>query len=164
AHRDLGLDPERNHDMMFLVKFDTVEDYKAYSTHPAHMEIMRTILLPILEPDDSPLSMSTVTHMVSFKLREGVSEETINELTAKCLSMKDSIPVVKEIQASSLGRVHRDLGLDPERNQHILLLVSFDDVEGYVNYASNLEHLSVVENFIRPATVPGSRSAMQFKW
>ncbi|KAF4686293.1 hypothetical protein FOZ60_005430 [Perkinsus olseni] len=116
--------------------------------------------------------MPTVTHMVSFKLREGVSEEAINQLTAKCLSMKDSIPVVKDIQASSLGRVptekqdgvHRDLGLDPERNQHILLLVSFDDVEGYVNYASNLEHLSVVENFIRPATVPGSRSAMQFKW
>ncbi|KAF4703789.1 hypothetical protein FOZ62_025999 [Perkinsus olseni] len=108
--------------------------------------------------------MSTVTHMVSFKLREGVSEETINQLTAKCLSMRDSIPVVKDIQASSLGRVHRDLGLDPVRNQHILLLVSFDDVEGYVNYASNLEHLSVVENFVRPATVPGSRSAMQFKW
>ncbi|KAF4734999.1 hypothetical protein FOZ63_005366 [Perkinsus olseni] len=102
--------------------------------------------------------MSTVTHMVSFKLREGVSEETINQLTAKCLSMRDSIPVVKDIQ------VHRDLGLDPVRNQHILLLVSFDDVEGYVNYASNLEHLSVVENFVRPATVPGSRSAMQFKW
>ncbi|KAF4706307.1 hypothetical protein FOZ63_004652 [Perkinsus olseni] len=135
AHRDLGLDPERNHDMMFLVKFDSIEDYKAYSTHPVHMDIMRTILLPILEP-----------------------EVAINQLITKCLSMKDSIPVVKDLQ------VHRDLGLDPERNQNIMLLVSLDDVEDYVKYASNLEHLSVVENFIRPATVPGSRSAMQFKW
>ncbi|KAF4679913.1 hypothetical protein FOZ62_004199 [Perkinsus olseni] len=158
AHRDLGLDPERNHDMMFLVKFDSIEDYKAYSTHPVHMDIMRTILLPILEPDDSPQSMSTVTQMVSFKLKEGVSEVAINQLITKCLSMKDSIPVVKDLQ------VHRDLGLDPERNQNIMLLVSLDDVEDYVKYASNLEHLSVVENFIRPATVPGSRSAMQFKW
>ncbi|KAF4678509.1 hypothetical protein FOZ63_020036 [Perkinsus olseni] len=101
--------------------------------------------------------MSTITHMVSFKLREGVSEETINELTAKCLSMRDSIPVVKDLQ------VHRDLGLDPARNQDFMLVVKFGEVEGYQSYATNPIHLGIIENFIKPATVPGSRSAMQFK-
>ncbi|KAF4662021.1 hypothetical protein FOL47_006425 [Perkinsus chesapeaki] len=50
AYRDLGLDPERNHDLMFLVTFDSIEDYKTYSAHPVHMEVLKTILLPVLEP------------------------------------------------------------------------------------------------------------------
>ncbi|EER20577.1 hypothetical protein Pmar_PMAR001558 [Perkinsus marinus ATCC 50983] len=119
VHRDMGLDKERNHHMMFLVKFNTIEDYREYSTHPVHMEIMRTILLPILEP-----------------------EETIDELTAKCLSMEESIPAIKSIQ------VHRDLGLDPARNQDFMLVVCLQDVEAYQNYAS---HPVIPSFYVMPA-------------
>lgn len=71
----MGLDKERNHHMMFLVKFNTIEDYREYSTHPVHMEIMRTILLPILEPGNFPhavlVAVRYCLHHVILRLSDG---------------------------------------------------------------------------------------------
>ncbi|KAF4662020.1 hypothetical protein FOL47_006424 [Perkinsus chesapeaki] len=101
--------------------------------------------------------MPSITHMVSFKLKKGLSEPVIKELTEQCLSMNNSIPAVGNL------KVKFDLGLDPERNQDFMLIVKFNDIDAYKNYSTNPIHLGIIENYIKPAIVPGTRVAMQFE-
>ena len=47
---DLGLDPARNHDLAAVALFDSAEDYEVYATHPAHLEVIKLAIVPILAP------------------------------------------------------------------------------------------------------------------
>jgi len=45
---DLELDPGRNHDLMIVAEFDSVEDYQIYASHPDHIELIVQTIKPIL--------------------------------------------------------------------------------------------------------------------
>ena len=45
---DAGLDPGRNFDFAVVADVDSVEDYRAYSGHPAHVRVLTELLRPIL--------------------------------------------------------------------------------------------------------------------
>jgi hypothetical protein len=45
--RDLGLDARSAH-LLISAEFDSVEDWQAYQAHPAHQEVVGTLVAPVL--------------------------------------------------------------------------------------------------------------------
>ena len=45
---DANLDPERNHDFVIIADFADEAAYKAYSVHPAHVEVIGRLIKPVL--------------------------------------------------------------------------------------------------------------------
>lgn len=39
---------EGNSDVLFVMSFDARADWEAYSTHPAHVEVVKTVIGPVL--------------------------------------------------------------------------------------------------------------------
>ena len=48
------------------------------------------------------------------------------------------------------------------KNRSVIWSAIFDNVNDYEAYDTSDEHISVVQNFIKPIIVPGSRSAIQY--
>lgn len=44
---DAGI-KEGNSDVLFVMSFDSRADWEAYSTHPAHVEVVKTVIGPVL--------------------------------------------------------------------------------------------------------------------
>nr|WP_301539717.1 Dabb family protein [Nocardioides sp. zg-DK7169] len=44
---DAGI-KEGNSDVLFVMTFDSRADWEAYSTHPAHVEVVKTVIGPVL--------------------------------------------------------------------------------------------------------------------
>jgi Stress responsive A/B Barrel Domain len=45
---DAGLDPGRNFDFAVVADVESVDDYRVYSSHPAHVRVLTELLRPIL--------------------------------------------------------------------------------------------------------------------
>ncbi|KAF4662019.1 hypothetical protein FOL47_006423 [Perkinsus chesapeaki] len=51
VHRDIGLDPARNYDLMILAKFDDENGWKDYMNHPIHLDVIKNCTGPIIIPE-----------------------------------------------------------------------------------------------------------------
>lgn len=92
-------------------------------------------------------------HVVMMKL----SEQAADKDAAAIVDSLRSLPaVVPEIRAFSVGL---DAGVS-EGNFDLVVVVDFDDVEGYHAYSVNAEHQTVVAERIRPFLA--GRSAVQY--
>ena len=45
---DAGIDPERNHDFAIVADFADEAGYKAYATHPLHLDVIGRLIKPAL--------------------------------------------------------------------------------------------------------------------
>ncbi len=94
-----------------IALFDKKEDLMLYEKHPEHQKLVRKIL-PILEVgngmDFFPISDSKTKlgatsykghfiHAFNFKFKEGVSSDEIRDLMNGLASLKEKIPVIKEL-------------------------------------------------------------------
>ncbi|KAF4662018.1 hypothetical protein FOL47_006422 [Perkinsus chesapeaki] len=84
VHRDIGLDPARNYDLMILAKFDDENGWKDYMNHPIHLHVIKNSLIPVIIPAVRPtvgiarLAMArTLTR--TFATTESSGTQWVNE-------------------------------------------------------------------------------------
>ncbi|MCB0973564.1 MAG: Dabb family protein [Actinobacteria bacterium] len=95
-----------------------------------------------------------IRHTVQLRLRPDASESDAVAIIDALRTLPSKIDVIRSYT------VCRDLGLEPS-NAHIMLTAEFDDIAGYLEYASHPDHISVIVDFIRP--VVESRAACQIE-
>lgn len=99
---------------------------------------------------------ATVRHCVMFKFVEGATDAQKLAMAEALMGMPKKIP---QIVALSCGA---DLGLAGGANHDFAATVDFADAAGYELYAKHPAHVEVIQNYIKPILLPGSRTAVQF--
>ncbi len=84
-------------------------------------------------------------HVAMFRFREDVSDQEIADVRRRLVAMPDTIDVIREF------RVGRDAGLS-DATWDMVVIVTFDDADGYREYAGHPDHVPIVEDIGRLAT------------
>mmetsp|Transcript_3321 Transcript_3321/g.4471 ORF Transcript_3321/g.4471 Transcript_3321/m.4471 type:complete len:115 (-) Transcript_3321:281-625(-) len=104
--------------------------------------------------------MSAVRHIVSFQLKDDVTPEQRQELLTQACAMQ-TMDGLKDVIKSIAGG--EDIGIPHPAgpNATVALMVDFASKEDYELYANHPSHMKVIADCIKPAMVPGTRTAIQ---
>ena len=146
--------------------FDKKEDLMVYEKHPEHQKLVKKIL-PRLEigngMDFFPIGdgrtklgvenyQGHFVHAFNFKFRQGVSDEEIARLMSELASLKEKIPVLKELVVGK-NEAHWHRGFQYGQ------ISIFEKQEDLMTYDKHPEHTKLVRK-IGPKIVGGH--AMDF--
>lgn len=92
-------------------------------------------------------------HVVLIRLTEAASESDVSAIVENLRTLPAIVP---EIRSYSVGT---DAGVS-EGNFDLVVVGEFDDEAGYRAYATNEDHVQVIETFIKPFVA--ERSAVQY--
>ena len=103
---------------------------------------------------------TTLRHSVHLQLQPTATDAQKHAMAQAILRMQYQIPEICEITCGF------DAGLAssaPVPNHGFGLSVDFVDAASYQVYATHPAHVAVINDFIKPILVPGSRTAVQFE-
>ncbi len=92
-------------------------------------------------------------HVVMFRWRDGVDQSAVAAACAGLARLSGAVPQVRSL---SFGA---DAGIR-EGNYDLVVIVDFEDADGYLVYVDHPAHVALIEDHLRPLLA--ERAAVQY--
>mmetsp|Transcript_79347 Transcript_79347/g.157192 ORF Transcript_79347/g.157192 Transcript_79347/m.157192 type:complete len:108 (+) Transcript_79347:50-373(+) len=104
-----------------------------------------------------------VTHTVMFGWSEAATAEKVDACKEALLALPEKISSIKAIRCCNDLLISSGQNHPAGKNRSMAVIVDFDDVAGYEDYAAHPAHQEVIATHIKPIMEPGTRAAIQYE-
>ena len=92
-------------------------------------------------------------HVVMFRWREGVDQDAVAAACGELAGLSAAVPQVRSLSFGADAGIRAD-------NHDLVVIVDFEDIDGYSVYVDHPAHVALVENHLRPLLA--ERAAVQY--
>lgn len=115
------------------------------------------------EYSTTSLAAANIKHVVMFNVLDEASDEKVQAMKEGLLGLPGKLnPLFLSHELGFDLKLEGGQNHPAGKNRSVIWSAIFDNVNDYEAYDTSDEHISVVQDFIKPIIVPGSRSAIQY--
>lgn len=111
----------------------------------------------------STRAMSQIKHIVMFNFKEETSADTIQMIQDGLLNLPKEISTIQDYELGIDMLLESGQKHPAGKNRLLCWSCTFETVDDYENYSIHPVHVELLDNYIKPNLLPGSRAAIQYE-
>jgi Stress responsive A/B Barrel Domain len=128
--------------------------------HHHQQELVRSVTFGV---QPTKRNMSLIKHIVMFNFKDGTSTETIQTIQDGLLNLPNEIALIQDYELGVDLLLESGQQHPAGKNRLLCWSCTFQTVDDYEHYSNHPIHVQLLEQWIKPNLLPGSRAAIQYQ-